>query len=402
MTFIKRAAAIAIAVVIGVALAPLMAHAQESRAALIESAQAAKARALVPYEPHKAEQIAANLKKRLLDSPQGLYPWFDSVYSGGGFTGGAGYRRFVSDSAFIDVRGLFSAKGYKLIELVTDSLGQNRRLQVRGVGGWRDATQVAFYGVGSGTSVDDVTNFQMQQTYAGVTGRFRGPARLFSEIEARYENYVLLEGNGSSPSIEQVHTPASAPGLGASPSYLRSAIAGGVDWRSPSPGYARSGGLYAVTYDVATDIDDGEYSFEILQGEVVQHVPILRENWVFSFHGVARTTDDDDDTVPYFLMPSLGSGSTLRAFPSWRFRDRHSLLMSGEFRWIPSRLLLDVAIFYDSGKVAARREDLNFKQHHHNWGLGFRFHGPLATPLRIEVARGREGFNLVFSGAAAF
>jgi outer membrane translocation and assembly module TamA len=76
--------------------------------------------------------------------------------------------------------------------------------------------------------------------------------------------------------------------------------------------------------------------------------------------------------------------------------------MSGEFRWIPSRLLLDVAIFYDSGKVAARREDLNFKQHHHNWGLGFRFHGPLATPLRIEVARGREGFNLVFSGAAAF
>jgi hypothetical protein len=232
MTFIKRAAAIAIAVVFGVALAPLMAHAQESRAALIESAQAAKARALVPYEPNKAEQIAANLKKRLLDSPQGLYPWFDSVYSGGGFTGGAGYRRFVSDSAFIDVRGLLSAKGYKLIELVTDSLGQNRRLQVRGVGGWRDATQVAFYGVGSGTSVDDVTNFQMQQTYAGVSGRVRGPARLFSEIEARYENYVLLEGNGSSPSIEQVHTPASAPGLGASPSYLRSTIAGGAGLRA--------------------------------------------------------------------------------------------------------------------------------------------------------------------------
>ncbi|HEX4914854.1 MAG TPA: hypothetical protein VFV51_12895 [Vicinamibacterales bacterium] len=402
MNVTMRVAAIPVAVVIGVVLAPLTVLAQESRAALIESAQAAKARALTPYEPHKAEQIAADLKKRLLDSPQGLYPWFDSVYSGGGFTGGAGYRRFVGDAAFVDVRGLLSGKGYKLIEVAADSLGQNRRLQVRGVGGWRDATQVAFYGIGSGTSVDDVTNFQMQQTYAGVSGRVRGPARLFGEASARYEDYVLLEGNGSSPSIEQVHTPASAPGLGASPTYLRSTIAGGVDWRSPAPGYARSGGLYAITYDAAADLDDGEYSFEILQGEVVQHVPILRENWVLSFHGVARTTVDDDDTVPYFLMPSLGSGSTLRAFPSWRFRDRHSLLMSGEFRWIPSRLLLDVAIFYDTGKVAARREDLDFNEHEHNWGLGARFHGPLATPLRIEVARGREGFNLVFSGAAAF
>ena len=57
--------------------------------------------------------------------------------------------------------------------------------------------------------------------------------------------------------------------------------------------------------------------------------------------------------VPYFLLPSLGSGSTLRGYSSWRFRDRHSLLMSGEFRWIPNRLGLDMAMFYDTGKVDA-------------------------------------------------
>jgi hypothetical protein len=131
-------------------------------------------------------------------------------------------------------------------------------------------------------------------------------------------------------------------------------------------------------------------------------VPILRENWVLSFHGVAKTTVDDDDVVPYFLLPSLGSGSTLRAYPSWRFRDRHSLLVSSEFRWIPSRLFLDVALFYDAGKVASQRSDLNFTDLHHDFGLGVRFHSPIATPLRIEIAHGREGFNLVFSGAAAF
>jgi hemolysin activation/secretion protein len=106
--------------------------------------------------------------------------------------------------------------------------------------------------------------------------------------------------------------------------------------------------------------------------------------------------------VPFFLLPSLGSGSTLRGYPSWRFRDRHSLLLSGEWRWIVNRTGLDMAIFYDTGKVAGSRSDLNFSDLTSNVGVGARFHGPKSTPLRIELAHGREGFNLVFSGAAAF
>jgi hypothetical protein len=105
---------------------------------------------------------------------------------------------------------------------------------------------------------------------------------------------------------------------------------------------------------------------------------------------------------PYFLLPSLGSGSTLRAYPSWRFRDRHSLLMQGEWRWIANRLALDLAIFYDAGKVVADRGDLDFDGLEHNWGFGVRFHGPAATPLRVEMAKGSEGWNLVFAGSAAF
>jgi outer membrane translocation and assembly module TamA len=76
--------------------------------------------------------------------------------------------------------------------------------------------------------------------------------------------------------------------------------------------------------------------------------------------------------------------------------------MSGEFRWIPSRQFLDVALFYDTGKVASRRADLDFSGLKHDWGIGVRFHGPTMTPLRIDVARGSEGFNIVFSGAAPF
>jgi outer membrane translocation and assembly module TamA len=63
---------------------------------------------------------------------------------------------------------------------------------------------------------------------------------------------------------------------------------------------------------------------------------------------------------------------------------------------------MDSAVFYDTGKVAARREDLDFKGLKSDYGFGVRFHGPFTTPLRIEVARSPEGTRLVFSTSAIF
>ena len=61
-----------------------------------------------------------------------------------------------------------------------------------------------------------------------------------------------------------------------------------------------------------------------------------------------------------------------------------------------------MALFYDAGKVVARRGDLDLDGLKKDYGLGFRFHGPAATPLRIEIARSNEGMALVFSSKAAF
>ena len=139
-----------------------------------------------------------------------------------------------------------------------------------------------------------------------------------------------------------------------------------------------------------------------VDGELIQHVPLLRETWVLSFRGRVQSTVGDDDLVPYFLLPYLGSGTSLRGYPTGRFRDRHALLTSAEFRWIASRVGLDMAIFYDAGKVANRREDLDFSDLKSDWGIGLRFHGPTVTPLRIEGAKAKEGWRLVISSSAAF
>ena len=148
---------------------------------------------------------------------------------------------------------------------------------------------------------------------------------------------------------------------------------------------------------------DSTYSFDRLDAEVVQHIPILRENWVISMRGRLETTLGDDDQVPYFLLPSLGSGSTLRGYSSWRFRDRHALLLSGEWRWIPNRMALDMAFFYDTGMVAPRLDAIALDSRSSATSASVvRFHAPARTPLRVEFAKGSEGLRLVFAASAAF
>jgi outer membrane translocation and assembly module TamA len=61
-----------------------------------------------------------------------------------------------------------------------------------------------------------------------------------------------------------------------------------------------------------------------------------------------------------------------------------------------------MAIFYDAGIVSDRRAGLGLRGMESDIGIGARFHSPVATPLRIELARGREGMRLVFAGSAAF
>jgi outer membrane protein assembly factor BamA len=390
------------AIAVALCLAPAaFAAAQDTRAEAIADEQAQKAASLHPYVPPLAERIFGRLQEGFLREPGGFFPYFDSVYSGGGFTLGAGYRQFYGDNTLWEIKGLYSIKNYKNIEVGTRSRGHARdRLDFDAHAGWRDATQVGYYGLGIDTVPDARANFRMKQTYFSGAAAFRPIRWVVLRAGLAYEDYNIEEGAGSVPSIADVYNPATAPGLGASPSYVHTQGTAGIDSRT-SPGYSRRGGYYGVTVHDYADVND-TFDFNRLDADVVQHIPILRETWVVSLRGRLQTEIGDDSNTPFFLLPALGSGSTLRGYSSWRFRDRHAWLMSAEWRWIPNRLGLDMAIFYDAGQVAPERSDFAWDRRKSNWGLGARFHSPIATPLRIELAHGSDGWHLVFAASAAF
>jgi Omp85 superfamily domain len=217
---------------------------------------------------------------------------------------------------------------------------------------------------------------------------------------AEFTQWSQEPGKGSFPSVETRYTPADLPGLGAEVTYLHTQGTLGIDWRT-SAGYSRRGGFYGVTLHDYNDRDE-EFGFQMLEYEAIQHIPILREAWVLSFRGRVQTAmEKDDQQTPFFMLPAIGGGHMLRGYSSWRFRDRNSLLLQAEWRIVVNRYL-DMAFFYDTGKVAARRSDLDFDGLKDDFGFGLRFHGPSGTPLRVELANSQEGLKFVFASSAVF
>ncbi len=338
----------------------------------------------------------------------GFFPYLESVYDGGGFTLGAGYRQFFAPRAEWDLKGLYSVRHYKIFEVSATSAGhRGGRVIVRGRAGWRDAPQIGFYGVGMATSEADRANFRLEQAYAGGSVIWRATDRIVAGGAVDVEDFAMREGLGDAPSIETRYSALTAPGLGTSPAFVHSIFTVAHDTRD-RPGVATRGGYYGASLHSYVGVAEAD-SFGRLDVQTLHHVPI-RDRWIVSARARLQTTLGDESAVPYFLLPSLGSGGTLRAHAAERFRGFHTILGTIEGRWLyrewtlrarRASIGLELAAFYDLGQVAAARGNL-FDALEHDLGIGARMHWRNTTPVRMDLAKGSEGWRIVFSGAAPF
>ena len=93
----------------------------ETRAGHVAAQQAQKSKTVRAPQPDKAEALVRRVERIFLEDPSGFYPYFASVYHGGGLTLGAGYRKFYGDNTSWNIKGLYSFKNYKLMEAGTES-----------------------------------------------------------------------------------------------------------------------------------------------------------------------------------------------------------------------------------------------------------------------------------------
>jgi hypothetical protein len=275
------------------------------------------------------------------------------------------------------------------------------RVKVQVHANWIEAPSVPFRGLSQASDQDATAFYLYREASAGARADVQPVEWLSIGANIDYLD-LATDGTGRDDSVELRFAPVEAPALLADPTYVRSAVSAAIDWREP-PGYSGTGGLYRAELTHYSQQNDGPHSFRQFEAEVVQLIPILRANWVIALRGMVTTTGTaGGDEVPYFLMPSLGGSRNVRGYPTFRFRDRHRILWSAEYRWTPARFI-DMALFYDAGKVASTTSELDFEGLSSAYGIGMRVVTLNGTALRVEVARSRErAFSLIWTSSASF
>lgn len=384
------------------AVLPSLAAAQTdgTRAGAIADAQAEKARETALHTRNFFEKRLLAIEEAGGFAVQrGFFVTFGDIKQGSSVALGPAYGKLFDNGALVIGKAAYSIRNFKLLHLSAASPAlAGGRLRLSGRARWHDAPELAVYPLGPASPR---TRADYAEERTEVSGQLDLRPVRFLRLGGGvgFERFGTGGADTNRPSVEAVFTPAEMPGIGADPDYLHSFVGAGFDSRTGA-GYSRSGTLLHATLHDYAQQNTGPYSFRRVDAIARQLIPILHGNWVLDLSvRTSTTTTDGGNEVPFFLLPDLGGSGELRGYSAYRFRDRNSIIFTGEYRWYVQEFV-DMALFYDAGKVTARRADLDFDGLKSNVGIGIRFHGPQTTALRFEVARGNEGVRLIFAFSA--
>lgn len=379
-----------------------------TRAEVLRRQREAKAQALEPYAISKAESRV--LAFEAMNFPANVFqrgwrqfvPVIGGMPSGSGFVGGLGYHNGLDNEAFeFDASARVSTRLFSSYDAAVRFPAAGRETPVRGRVTFRnsDYRELRFFGLGGGTNSRDRSTYQLLERAidAGVDaelGRFVSVDVHGGWLRAEAEEGFL------GPSLEELFDPIGVPGFESTTDYLHYGATVELDLRDatvPEAGVVLRGEV--AQYD---DRDLNRFDFNRVAAEVQVHVPLGVRSRLLAFRArTSRSVADAGSEVPFYLMETLGGGSTIRGFREFRFRDARTLLLSAEYRW-ELWTYLDFALFADAGKVFSEADEFDLHNLETAVGFGLRGHGPGGTVIRFDLARSREAIKVHIGGGPSF
>jgi outer membrane protein assembly factor BamA len=390
------------------------AHAQDgpeadTRAELLQTIRAQKAETLAPYEPTTIEKTLLYIEEHRiierLSTADGWYPRIGGLTTGGGFAGGAGYRKHLfDDELFVDLSGAISTKAYKSVDVnvsYPNLLGGH--LEIGSAFRYHDFPQEDFFGIGNGSTLDTRSNYAIEST--DINGRVVVKPISWLRVGAEFGLFSPDVTPGTDPlyaPTQTLFTDVQAPGLDAQPDFRYQNMFVEVDYRD-QPGNARSGGLWRAQFSMWNDRDLNQYDFGRFDGEIAHFFPIFDKKRVFAVRlGVSYVNNEPGHRVPFYFLPYIGGSDTVRGYREFRFRDENVVFMNAEYRW-EAFSGLDMALFFDAGEVRDNWELIDLQDLKTSYGIGFRFNTYKSVFLRFDIAAGGgEGTRLFFKFGPAF
>lgn len=255
--------------------------------------------------------------------------------------------------------------------------------------------QVAFYGVGPNTLLTNRSFFGFRETVTGVNADYllKYGFHLLGELNGRWPDVGGDHGQ-SSPSIEQIYSEATAPGLTRQPGFLQ--LGEELEYTKHLGGLGDKAdfGLdadldYGVNFQQFVAPGDSEFSFRRLTVDVTNNLNLLKK---FTPKKGSPTSEHfgtlqlrawlcesivpAGNSVPFYFQPTLGGGDinkerTLASFPDYRFRAPDALLLRAQYEQpLPRFSFLGLIFRADAGKVGDTRGDIDLSHLRHSFGAG--------------------------------
>lgn len=296
--------------------------------------------------------------------------------------------------------------------------------------------KLGFFGIGPSTAEAGRSYFGMRETIAGAN--FVLPLRVLRPL-----NITLLgEGNGrfvdtrsengqDSPSIEQLYSPLTAPGLSASRGFaqfgqgirLQPSFAGDhiqLDYLVNYQEYVAS-----KNYSFRRFTTDLSHTFQIYQNHLPPahrtingpdecsaskssqndnskdlDCPGLTRDYEGSFQlrfFLSESIIPSGNIEPFYFQPTLGGSdingnAMLSSFQDYRFRAPNLMMFRAAFEHSIYKWPVGIALMVDEGKVGVQRSDIDFSHLRHSYSAGLTFHaGGFPVLYAMFSWGGREG-----------
>ena len=255
---------------------------------------------------------------------------------------------------------------------------------------YRDRTQEHFFGLGPESSISELSAFRLQQDSYDVVGDFRLARLLSAEVRMGLVRIDLEQSSDRfTPAVEQLFDNAAAPGLSQQPNFIRIRADLRLDSRD-RPGNPHSGGFVGFLFSRFDQREGQQFEFNRVALDARHYLSLGSTQRVLALRFF--TSHDDAGvgrSVPFYLRRALGGENTLRGFRDQRFRDNGLIYLSGEYRW-EAAPALELAVFYDAGKVFDTRSDFGFSGMEKSIGWGIRLKNHRRVLVRFDFAKSRE------------
>ena len=314
--------------------------AQETRAeALRDEREEKQQQGLPEPDPNTFERVLSAVERGgvPLITRDGVYAKIGTLTTGSGTAFGAGYRsrRFLGRDYGFDAWAGGSLTAYWETEarLQVPVIG-NGRLLLNVAGRYRDYPREDYFGLGPDSTRSSFADFRLR----GPTVDVRADARVAGPVSiiggAQYIHPLVSDGKDPSlPSISSVFDETTAPGLDSS-AQLR---ARPRHHRRRLPPAAQRPPWRLVPRRVQSFRRPRRAGL-LLRAARHRPAPVRRaccRNAASSSRAriVSTSEPSSGQTVPFYLMPTLGGNETLRGFRAYRFRGPHAMLLQGEYRF---------------------------------------------------------------------